>query len=292
MTLRWLAIAVALAAAAPATACRGRAAAVAAAGVEPPPVAGMVEPSPRAPGERLPLLIFLHGYGDSGDEAWGRLGLAAFGQRHRAFVVALDGTPDSRGRKFWNAGGACCNFDGRGVDDVARITALIDRWRARPDVDPRRIYVAGHSNGGFMAHRLACAIGDRLAAVASTGGAGPPASRACTLASPIGVLEVHGDADRIVRYDGGRVFDRPTSEPYASARETLDTWAQRLGCTAEAAADEPAGDAPPLHIQRRAPCARGDVELWTIPGGGHGIVSPALLERIWSFLSAHAKPAR
>jgi polyhydroxybutyrate depolymerase len=280
---------------APLVACHGRARDVAgreAAAAGEPPVAAMLEPTPLAPGQRLPLLIFLHGYGDTGQDAFEGLALGAFGRRHRVFVVAPNGTPDRRGRRFWNAGGGCCDLDRRGIDDVARIAALIDRWRARPDVDPRRVYVVGHSNGGFMAHRLACAIGDRLAAVASTGGAGPPATRACAVTSPIGVLEVHGDADRIVRYQGGQIFDDPTSEPYLAAPATLDAWAQRLACDATATTDAAATpDIPLLHVERRAPCRLGNAELWTIPGGGHGILSPALLERIWSFLARNVKPA-
>jgi len=252
---------------------------------EPPP-ATWFAPDDRSAGERLPLLIVLHGYGDSGQGMADGLQLAAFARRHRAVVVAPNGTPDRRGRLFWNAGGGCCDLDRSGIDDVARLTALIDRWRARPDVDPRRVYVVGHSNGGFMAHRLACAIADRLTAVASTGGAGPTASTQCQPAAPIAVLEVHGDADRIVRYGGGRIFDQPTSEPYPSAAATLDGWARRLGC-AGGATSELAGappELPALRVERRAPCRRGRAELWTIPGAGHGIASPALLERIWAFL--------
>jgi len=107
------------------------------------------------------------------------------------------------------------------IDDVARLTALVDSWRRRPGVDPRRIYVLGFSNGGFMAHRLACRIGDRLAAVASIGGAGLDAAERCTIAAPVGVLEVHGDGDRIVRPDGGRVFNIADLAPFPSTDATL-----------------------------------------------------------------------
>jgi polyhydroxybutyrate depolymerase len=44
---------------------------------------------------------------------------------------------------------------------VAYLGAVIDDVAAHYTVDPKRFFVIGHSNGGFMAHRLACEIGGR-----------------------------------------------------------------------------------------------------------------------------------
>ena len=145
----------------------------------PPPPAEAFEPSPLAPGERRPLVIFLHGLGGSGAQLFHFAQLAELGRAHRLFVVAPDGTRDHAGRRFWNAGAACCDFDRLAVGDVARLEALIDWWRAHRAVDASRVYVAGFSNGGFMAHRLACAAANRIAAVASVGGAAPDPRIAC-----------------------------------------------------------------------------------------------------------------
>jgi len=281
----------ALALALPAAGCRhGARASMPPPARDEPPLGDWFEPAELAEGERLPLLVFLHGYGDTGKEAFDALALRDFGRRHHVFVLAPEGTPDSHGRQFWNAGGGCCDFDRSGIDHAKRIAALIDRWRARPDVDPQRVYVVGHSNGGFMAHRLACRMGDRLAAVASTGGAGPAATQPCPVMSPIGVLEVHGDRDRIVRYEGGHIFDDQTRDPYLSSAATAASWGQRLGCLGTETSDVTPPGMPPLRIERHTPCHLGDFELWTILGGGHGIDSPALLDRIWSFLAVHVKP--
>lgn len=227
--------------------------------------------------------------------AFDGLGLKEFGRRHRVFVVAPDGSKDSKGRRFWNASPACCDFDGRGVDDVGRLAALIDAWRGRPDVDAKRIYVVGHSNGGFMAHRLACELADRIAAVASVGGAGPSEGQRCAPAAPIAVLEVHGDADDIVRYDGGTVFDQGGAARFPSARETLSAWAQRLGCSGTAESGQavdldPRLDGAETQVEAFTHCARGAVALWTAHGGNHFVgTRPTALERIWTFLEAHPK---
>jgi polyhydroxybutyrate depolymerase len=249
------------------------------------------EPAPIAAGETLPLVIFLHGLGGSAARLFQSARLGDFGRAHRAFVVAPDGTRDRSERRFWNAGAACCNMDRIPVDDVARLTALVDTWRARPGVDPRRVYVVGFSNGGFMAHRLACAAGDRLAAVASIAGAGPEPDEPCAVSSPIGVLEVHGDADPIVPYQGGRVFDDPALAPYPSMPAAMRGWSRRLGCpgaTSEGPVEGPLG--PSLRVLRYEGCARGGAELWTIAGGVHRPPWPALVDQVWGFLARWTKP--
>src|SRR5688572_21435250 len=189
-------------------------------------------PANLAPGERLPLLLFLHGLGSSGRIAFEALGLQRLAEQQRFHLVSPDGSLDSRGRRFWNAHPACCDFDGRGIDDVARLSGLLDHLAREPHVDPRRLYVVGFSNGGFMAHRLACEHGERIAAIASIAGVGPAPGTACR-ASDIAVLEVHGNADEVVRYDGGNLFDRPELPSHASANDTLSDWGRRLSCGSE-----------------------------------------------------------
>src|SRR5262245_24890000 len=74
------------------------------------PAAQRYEPPDLAPGERRPLLLFLHGLGSSGRVA-ASLGLLELAARERIHLIAPDGTEDSRGRRFWNAHPACCDFD-------------------------------------------------------------------------------------------------------------------------------------------------------------------------------------
>ena len=249
----------------------------------------------RAPGEQLPLLLYLHGLGGSGSEALANPELRALAGRRRMVLVAPDGNMDREGRRFWNAGGACCNFDGKAVNDVARLEALIYHWTQRPEIDPARVYVVGFSNGGFMAHRLACYMDDRLTAIVSIGGAGRARGEACAAVSTIAVLEIHGDADPIVRYGGGHVLDNRAADPHPSAPETFHDWAERLGCSTEAKPKTKAVDLDPrlpgaeTTIASYADCPHGSVELWTVRGGGHQVATPAMLERVGEFLASHPK---
>lgn len=253
------------------------------------PAQQIYEVSALAPGQRRPLMIFLHGLGASGKVAFDALQLAEFGARERVFVVAPDGSLDSQGRRFWNAGPACCNFDHENIDDVARLARLIDVWRARPDIDPAQIYVLGHSNGGFMTHRLACALGDRIAGAASLAGAAPAEDLACVPARTPRLLEVHGDADPIVRYQGGAVFGSAALATYPSAEQGLRDWAKRRGCVGE-----PTRGAD-LDLDPRLPGSETSVEayprcglaLWTVHGGKHSVgMEPLALQAIWRFLSS------
>jgi polyhydroxybutyrate depolymerase len=247
-----------------------------------------------APGERRPVAVMLHGLGGSGEEMLADPAIRAWAEKARVFLVAPDGTMDRKGRRFWNAGRACCNFDGRPVDDLGRLETLIDTWRARPDVDPARIYVVGFSNGGFMAHRLACWMDDRLAAVVSVAGAGRDPEEACAVSTSLSIAEVHGDADPIVRFDGGRVFDSRELDPHPSAPDTIRSWALRLDCSVRQPARATKVDLDPrlpgaeTTIESRR-CPRGVAELWTVHGGEHRLLTPALVTQIGAFLTAHPK---
>jgi hypothetical protein len=48
------------------------------------------------------------------------------------------------------------SWDGTGAKDIGYLDAVIDDMSAKYPVDPKRIYVGGISNGGYMAYRYAC----------------------------------------------------------------------------------------------------------------------------------------
>jgi poly(3-hydroxybutyrate) depolymerase len=66
----------------------------------------------------------------------------------------------------WDATAACCQpqLGGKGGGDVALINAVIAAAKAAvPSV--QKIYLVGIANGGFMALRVACEIGEQLSGV-------------------------------------------------------------------------------------------------------------------------------
>jgi polyhydroxybutyrate depolymerase len=113
--------------------------------------------------------------------------------------------------------------------------------------------------------------------------------------SSISVAQVHGDADPIVHYGGGRVFDSRQLDPHPSAPDTIRQWAARLDCTARQAPRTTHVDLDPrlpgaeTTIESRR-CPRGTVELWTVHGGQHQLLTADMVARIGGFLLAHPKP--
>ncbi|MDV7395600.1 hypothetical protein RZS08_29700, partial [Arthrospira platensis SPKY1] len=81
----------------------------------------------------------------------------------------------------------------------------------------------GMSNGGFMSHRLACELSDRIAAIAGVTGTMSSATfDDCSPGRPVPVLQIHGTADLIVNYNG--------AVGIKSVDETLAFWRAHNDC--------------------------------------------------------------
>jgi polyhydroxybutyrate depolymerase len=253
---------------------------------------------PRAyAGRATPLLIALHGYGNSSGPFEKYLGLQSLVDAKGVLLASPDGTRDAKGNRFWNAGSdACCNFNASAVDDVAYLRELIADIRRLYNVDRRRIFVVGHSNGGFMAFRLACELSDELAAVVSLAGATPD----CQPKSPVSVLQIHGDRDVGVRFDGGSNILGNGGGDYPGALETTRRWARAAGCQ-----ESQSQSGAPIDLEAEVlgaetlvstheGCPAGiDVSLWTIQAGSHiPEVTAAFPELVWGWLAAHPRPAK
>ena len=232
----------------------------------------------------VPLVIYLHGYGASGREDFFHLASRA---ETDGFLYAFpDGVVDEQGRRSWNA---TAFYSRPGGDDVAFLGRLIDEMEKRHRVDARRIFLAGHSLGGFLAQQFACDGTHELAAIVSHAGAlwkDPSRCRPRTVPS---VLLIHGDADHVVKYQGG--IGSMTGKAYTSAQETFQQWKDLAKCRG------PQETLPLLELgasvkrERTGACANGvGVELWTMHGIDHG---PRFDERggsaVWEFLAAHPR---
>lgn len=215
----------------------------------------------------LPAIVLLHGLGASGDAQDLYFGLSRAARRAGFYLVIPDGTVDAEGRRFWNATPACCDFGGTGVDDVAYLTGLIDELEAAVPVGA--LFFMGHSNGGFMSYRMACEEADRVDAIVSLAGSDFPGDDDCVPSAPVAVLQIHGDEDPTVVYDGG------PGGVYPSAPDVVARWAERNGCDPAAPVDgEPLDldssiDGAETTVTRYDDGCAEPASLWTIEGGGH-----------------------
>lgn len=177
----------------------------------------------------LPLLLVLHGGGGSGEQAQAATGLAERGVRAGFVVAFADGTGPLRSRLLtWNSGGIPTYAADHDVDDVAFLRAVVADVQQRVAIDPRRVYAAGHSNGGMMCHRLAREAADVFAGIAVVAGA--MNFTAADAAAPIAVLLVHGTGDEHVRYEGGapgEAIGRAGNRADASVQQAIDYYVAR-----------------------------------------------------------------
>jgi polyhydroxybutyrate depolymerase len=267
--------------------------------------ATVVDLPPTTGAEPVPLLVMLHGYGSTGadHESYFRFAASAAA---RGFAYAHpDGTVDRDGQRFWNATDACCDFESTGVDDSAYLADLVAEVGRTRVIDPKRVYFVGHSNGGFMSYRMACEHADVVAAIVSLAGATFAKRTDCAPSEPVAVLEIHGTADDVVQFRGGRLsdFGAPGDKSaYPGVNATVASWEVYDGCDATVArsattldidAGITTGSRPAeTTVDTWTDCAPGGhVELWTIRGGHHSPdLIPGFADAVLDFLAAHPKP--
>lgn len=205
-----------------------------------------------------------------------------------------------RGPRVWQAGQG--DSTGR---DVRFIANLIDTLMTRHNIDARRVYADGLSNGGGMAYLLSCTLPDRIAAVGLVGAAlFLPWPHCMELQpGPVPMIMFHGTAEQEVPYEGGRTW--VAEHTFPNVPRWVARWAQRNGC-----APVPRDSAVTSDVTQRSfrNCAAGaDVVLYTIHGGGHtwpgGGPAPewfvgrtthsvSASRLMWTFFSEHPLQAR
>lgn len=217
-----------------------------------------------------PLLIDLHGYTGTSlsQEQYAKMNLAA--QTRGVIYAAPDGLRDSQGNQFWNAFKACCNFNNNPVNDVEFIQSLIDEISSKASVDPKRIYLFGHSNGHFMSYKFACSHPETVAAIAGLAGAMDRDSDSCGATTPVSVLHIHGTSDGTINYAGASLF----GNFYTGAAESVRRWAEIDKCLPTPTAGPAFDLLASMQGLETTPtiysCPDANVELWSIENGTHG----------------------
>ncbi len=241
-----------------------------------------------------PLVLLLHGYTSSGDVHEAYFQFEPLAESRGFLYVHPDGTVDARGEQFWNATETCCAFGGDSPDDAAYLISIIEEVSAEYNVDPKAIFLAGHSNGGFMSYRMACEHADTIAGIASLAGATFSDTADCAPSEPVSVLQVHGTSDDTIAYDGGTLI----RNTYPGARQTVESWVAYNGCettptvTADVLDLDSGIAGAESDIEAFSGCEQGaQVELWTIDTGSHvPAVTDDFSAGVVDFLLAHPKP--
>jgi len=255
-------------------------------------------------GSPVPVVLVLHGGGGNAAGIAKMTGMDGAADRNGFLAVYPNGTGILRDRLLtWNAG-ACCGWAMREkVDDAAFVRKLLDALSSEWRVDEGRVFATGLSNGGMMAYRLGCELGDRIAAVAPVAGALDVAP--CTPSRPVSLIAFHGTADQHVVYEGGvpkKQVDRQ-SRSDTSVAKSVGFFVNLDGCGKEPAREQKGS----VIRETWTGCRDGTgVALVTIVGGGHAWPGGSAWapwadvptrevdasQEMWDFFSRHARVQR
>ena len=254
----------------------------------------IVVPDTYSPTKPAPLVILLHSYGGSGEQMVNYLQFKNAASARGIIYVAPDGTQDSAGKRFWNATPGCCNFGGSKIDDTLYISEIINKVQSSYVIDQNRIYILGHSNGGFMSQNLGCNLSGQVAGIVSIAGEQYADSKMCNPVNPINVLQVQGTSDATVPYIGGSLG----LAQFPGALQTVQTWAEKNKCNANQLTSTTSLSLvsqkllPDTKIITFESCALGSaVELWSIDGAGHvPIWNSNFMPAVLNWVLGHPKP--
>jgi polyhydroxybutyrate depolymerase len=252
-------------------------------------------PSTYQAGERLPLMLTLHGSGSNASIQlqWGDW--VSLAEREGFIVVApeavtihRDGALSSEGKSVLETGQTDFNYIRWNVsytdpcaqylvDDVAYLTDLVDLFVDAGYADPQRAYCCGMSHGGFMSLRLAVEAPEKFAGVASVAGLLCAEYAAQLPAQPVRVVFIQGSQDPVVPIGGMHYdFDNDGEQEYTwalSLDESAAWFVQRSGASDEAEYSQLPDAAPNdgTRISRYAYCAgqTPQVVKYVVEGGGH-----------------------
>lgn len=177
----------------------------------------------------LPLVIALHGFGGSATEMEHDYGITDKANAAGFIVVYPNGVRNPGGYfhlTSWNAGNCCYYAQEENIDDVHFISTLIDQLIANYKIDPKKVYVAGMSNGAMMAYTLADKLSTKIAAITAVSGtliATPP----CNPQRAVPILHIHSALDTKVPFNGGNGLDNVW---FPSVDSTIGIWSAIDSC--------------------------------------------------------------
>jgi len=214
--------------------------------------------------EPYPLVVVLHGSGADAETVQSQSGMDRVADSLHFVVAYPNGIAGIFGLgSDWNAGKCCGNAARNNIDDLTFLRRIVDDVARNIAVDRRRVYVAGFSDGGRMAYRVACDESSMVAAIGVV--AGSVVDDTCTPARAVPLISFHGTADREVPYSASP--EAQTTEPLLAAPGIPPS--VRYWATANRCRNSTTRQAAPHIMRVQFDSCAADVVFYAVDGGGH-----------------------
>lgn len=221
------------------------------------------------PVKSVPLLLVFHGAGGNPRSVETMTNMSVKADKE-GFIVAY---PAGRGyfcfnKIFltWNVPkGFSCQNDKSG--DIFFIKQLIEELQSKYNIDPKRIYMAGFSNGAALTYKITCALSDKIAAAGIISGFFDP--EFYTNINPMPMVIFHGTKDKNILYNGGRpkkiidIIERKIDRPLS---DTISFWVKNNKCSGIPVREKTGNVVKDSYLN----CENNaDVVLYTLINAGH-----------------------
>jgi len=138
-----------------------------------------------------PLVVALGGIGSTAQKVVGWFRLTAVAKKAHAVVAYPEPV-----NGIWNAGGCCF---GAKADDIGFMTKMRSQIAHDIPLDPRHQVLMGYSNGAMLAYDAACADAHWTGIVVLGGSL----TTRCTPKKPFNIINLNGERDNVIRWNGG-----------------------------------------------------------------------------------------
>ena len=151
--------------------------------------------------KKTPLLFNFHGYGGSAMGHLRNADMRKVCEAQNVILVYPQGSLDRAGNPHWNSG--LKSKDNKSdAEDFDFIDKLINKISEEYNINGKRIYACGFSNGGFFSYSLGCYLSEKIAGIGSVGGSmGIETYNECKPKHPMPMINIHSVRDNVVLYD-------------------------------------------------------------------------------------------
>jgi len=229
--------------------------------------------------KKYPLFISLHGYSGTPFLQNIVMPLSRLVAKKNLLLVTPEGLKDLKENRYWNSLDCCTGSaqNDQKRNDVQFLKSLIKQLSQTYPIS--KVYVVGHSNGGFMSYQMACEASHLISGIVNYGGAGLKKSD-CEPTHPVKILHIHGTDDETIQYSG--------SDWHLSAPLSVENWAFHNHCHPEPKGrliQKKSWKTKKIFSQVWNDCENNSkVALWTIKNGKHrDLLSKPLTEKILDY---------